>query len=137
VRGLALRPGGVRRALQASVWDDALVTPELVAAYLDRVRIEGVVDAYYGLTAPLRSSRSESSQDEEIDFADIAVPTLVLWGRDDALISVDSGKKAAERIPGAQFVVLDRTGHLPMEERPEDLLRIARGFWDGVEQRTR
>ena len=130
VRGLALRPSGVRRALEGSVYDDSQITQEMVDAYLDRVRIEGVIDAYYGLTAP---EHKVGEKGEEIDLAQIAVPTLVLWGRQDELIPVADGEKAADRIPGARFEVLEETGHMPMEERPEDFLRIAQGFWDSVE----
>jgi pimeloyl-ACP methyl ester carboxylesterase len=54
VRAL-LRPGSVRRSLINSVHDESLVTPELVREYYDRLRIEGVLDAYVGLTAPVRT----------------------------------------------------------------------------------
>lgn len=127
LRSLALRENGVRKALLASIHDDALVTPELVAAYLERLRIEGVTDAYYGLTAPVRD------KGETVDLAKVAAPTLVVWGAEDRLVPVEDGRQATARIPDARFEVFEKIGHMPMEECPADLLRLAEGFWAEVE----
>lgn len=43
----------------------------------------------------------------------IHTPTLVVWGRDDALIPVSIGETMAKQIPGAKLVVLDGCGHAP------------------------
>lgn len=50
---------------------------------------------------------------------EIAVPTLIVWGRDDRLIPVKAARAYLRRIPHARLEVLDRTGHLAMLERPE------------------
>jgi pimeloyl-ACP methyl ester carboxylesterase len=122
LRGVALRPRYVRRALLTSLYDDSLVTPELVAAYLDRLRVEGVADAYHGLTAPPRS------KPETVDLTKIDIPALLVWGEDDRLVRVEDGRAAAARMPRAEFVALPKTGHMPMEERPEELLRLVLDF---------
>jgi pimeloyl-ACP methyl ester carboxylesterase len=119
---LLLRPGSVRRSLVGSVYDSSVVTPELVREYYDRLRIEGVLDAYIGLTAPVRTPP------EPVRLESIQVPTLLVWGSDDRLISVQAGRKAAGEFPHGEFVVLRRTGHLPMEERPDELLDVALPF---------
>jgi pimeloyl-ACP methyl ester carboxylesterase len=46
----------------------------------------------------------------------IKAPTLVLWGREDALVPLANGKALAEDIPGAQSVILDGCGHVPPVE---------------------
>jgi 2-hydroxy-6-oxonona-2,4-dienedioate hydrolase len=46
----------------------------------------------------------------------IKAPTLVVWGREDALVPLANGKALAEDIPGAQSVVLDSCGHAPPVE---------------------
>lgn len=46
----------------------------------------------------------------------IAVPTLVLWGADDKIVSVDYGRQYAEAIPNAAFkTILDAGHYLPIE----------------------
>ena len=122
VRSLALRPRMVRRSLRASLYDDSLVTPELVSAYLDRLRIEGITDAFYGLTAPSRS------KPETVDLTKIDIPALLVWGEEDTLVRVEDGRAEAARMPRARFVALEKTGHMPMEERPEELLRLMLEF---------
>ena len=117
-----LRPGSVRRSLIHSVYDDSLVTPEMVREYYDRLRVEGVVDAYVGLTGPLRTPP------EPVHLETIQVPALVVWGSDDKVNSVNAGRPAAGQVPHGEYVVLERTGHIPMEERPEELLQLMLPF---------
>ena len=39
------------------------------------------------------------------------VPTLVLHGADDPLVTVSGGRATAHAIPGAELVVIDGMGH--------------------------
>jgi len=55
-------------------------------------------------------------------LADVRVPTLVIWGEADRIADPDFGRALAAAIPGAQFELLHRTGHMPQVETPE-LLR--------------
>lgn len=48
----------------------------------------------------------------------VNVPTLVLHGREDAVVPFDAGRGMAEKIPGARFVALDSANHLPLESEP-------------------
>lgn len=122
VRTVALRRERTVQGLEASVADDALVTPALVDEYWRRLTVEGAPRAFFGLTAPV------DPPDPAIDLARISVPTLVVWGCEDALITVEAGRRAAALIPGSTFVTLPGVGHLPMEERPAELARTMREF---------
>lgn len=122
LRTVGLRRWFVRRALELAFHDDALVTPELVDAYRERLLYRGPASAYRSLTGPLPRERLA------VDLTAIGVPTLVVWGEEDALIPVEAGRRAAGRIPGARFTSLPECGHLPMEECPEALLGAALGF---------
>jgi len=123
VRTIALRRSMVRKGLLHSFYDDRLVTPELVEAYYDRLVVEGATDAFYGLTAPAPAG-------ETVRLEKIAVPTLVVWGAHDELIAPEVGRRAAARLPHAEFVLFDNSGHLPMEEEPEAFLRAVLPFLD-------
>jgi pimeloyl-ACP methyl ester carboxylesterase len=52
----------------------------------------------------------------------------VIWGRDDAWIPVDHADRFVETIPGARKVVLERCGHMPQAERPEEVALLLREF---------
>jgi pimeloyl-ACP methyl ester carboxylesterase len=121
VRTVALRPRAIRKALLRSFWDDSKVTPELVRAYFDRVAVEGVGDAFYGLTAPALPG-------PPVELEKIEIHTLAVWGDHDELISPESGRRAAARLPHSEFVLLAGSGHLPMEEQPEALLQAILPF---------
>lgn len=116
-----LRPSSVRKSLTASFYDPSLVTPELVQEYYDRLRVEGVMDAFYGLTAPVKTPQPA------VKLEEIKLPTLVVWGKNDTLVSVEAGTWAAAQLQ-AELVVFDQTGHVPMEERPDELLAAVLPF---------
>jgi pimeloyl-ACP methyl ester carboxylesterase len=49
----------------------------------------------------------------------IRVPTLVLWGASDRIVSPDYGRAYAKLIAGAQFELIEQAGHYPHLERPD------------------
>jgi pimeloyl-ACP methyl ester carboxylesterase len=48
----------------------------------------------------------------------IRMPTLVLWGASDGIVSPAYGRAFSERIPGARFEVIEAAGHHPEIEQP-------------------
>jgi len=48
-----------------------------------------------------------------------SIPTLILWGKEDALIPVSAARWLAGALPGATLVVYEGIGHLPQEEAPD------------------
>jgi DNA-binding CsgD family transcriptional regulator len=50
--------------------------------------------------------------------AKVAVPTLVLHAREDAIIPFEEGRLLAALIPGAQFVPLEGKNHVLLEDQP-------------------
>ncbi len=68
-----------------------------------------------------------------LTFAGVAVetisaPTLVLHGTEDNVVDHRNGQQLADRIPGARVELLAGTGHLFFWERPDESVRIVRGF---------
>ena len=55
-------------------------------------------------------------------LAKIAIPTLVVWGESDGIVDTEYGRAFAAAIPGAKFLLLSGTGHVPQVETPEKLL---------------
>jgi pimeloyl-ACP methyl ester carboxylesterase len=53
----------------------------------------------------------------------IAVPTLVLWGASDGIVTPDYGRAYAGLIPGARFALIEQAGHHPEIEPPEEFAR--------------
>jgi len=61
-------------------------------------------------------------------LAKMAVPVLVISGESDRIVDPGYGRAYAASIPGAKFVVLPATGHLPQIETPELLLETIWNF---------
>lgn len=67
-------------------------------------------------------------QFEDEKLKSIHAPTLVVWGRNDELISVDSAEKLGRGIPGAKVVVFEQCGHAPPIEKSEEFNRALLDF---------
>jgi pimeloyl-ACP methyl ester carboxylesterase len=65
-------------------------------------------------------------------LARIDVPTLVVSGDADRVISPRWNARTAAAIPGARLEVLPDCGHTPHEECPEALLEVVGDFLDGL-----
>jgi len=49
----------------------------------------------------------------------IKVPTLLVWGADDRIVSADYGRQYAAAIPGARLEVIEGAGHYGYLEQPQ------------------
>lgn len=56
------------------------------------------------------------------------VPTLVVWGREDRIVPLECGEIYQRAIPKARLDVIDRCGHLPHLERPDEVARLIAEF---------
>ena len=58
----------------------------------------------------------------------LKIPTLVVWGREDKLLPLESGRHVAAQIPGAHMAIIDNCGHIPSVEQPRAFLGALGGF---------
>jgi non-heme chloroperoxidase len=69
-------------------------------------------------------------QDYVIELGEINVPTLILWGEQDALFPREEQERLAAAIPGATLKVYPETGHAVHWERPEQFVRDLEAFME-------
>ena len=55
-------------------------------------------------------------------------PTLVVTGRYDMNVAPSVAYKIHQAIPGSQFAVFEKSGHLPFFEEPDEFVRVMEGF---------
>jgi pimeloyl-ACP methyl ester carboxylesterase len=67
---------------------------------------------------------------------EISVPTLVVAGELDVATPPRFGQAVAERVPGAELVVLPGEAHQPFQERPDEWNAIVDEFWSNVDGRV-
>jgi len=58
----------------------------------------------------------------------IAVPTLVLWGESDRIVSPSYGRAYSRAIPGSRFELIERAGHHPEIEQPDAFVQRVAAF---------
>ena len=71
-----------------------------------------------GVARQLQAIMAQTAR--ESDLANVKVPTLVIHGKGDPLVTLSGGEATAKAIPGAELLVLDEMGHdLPEPLWPE------------------
>jgi pimeloyl-ACP methyl ester carboxylesterase len=58
----------------------------------------------------------------------ISVPTLLLWGESDRVVTPDYGRAYSRLIPGSQFELIEAAGHHPEIEQPEAFVERVAAF---------
>lgn len=62
----------------------------------------------------------------------VDTPTLLVWGRQDAIIPLECGELFAKALPNAQLKVIENCGHSPALEKPGDFLAVVNDFLGSV-----
>jgi len=115
----------VRKNLQQVFVDDNLVTDAVVDNYYYRLLKEGNRE-----TALARARMKADTLYKTLP--QIRQPTLIIWGENDSWIPVEFARRFAADIPRAQLAILPNCGHVPQEEKPEEVARLVREFWQGI-----
>jgi pimeloyl-ACP methyl ester carboxylesterase len=56
------------------------------------------------------------------------IPTLIIWGRNDGIIPLSHGERAAEAIPGCRLEIFEAAGHMPQLEEPARFVAVLERF---------
>ena len=114
----------VDRILKEIVYDHTLLTPAILErSNRNRQRP--------GLIAPLMTV-GDNLPAWETRYAPrigtITHPTLILWGEEDRVFPIKTGKLLHELIPQSTFAAVPRAGHIPQWEQPELVNAQLRSF---------
>jgi pimeloyl-ACP methyl ester carboxylesterase len=61
-------------------------------------------------------------------------PALVVWGREDFVLPLRHLADVHATLPQAQIALIERCGHMPQAERPEEFLAATLPFLERAEQ---
>ena len=111
----------IKKSLKEVFYDDNLIS-------------KSIINRYYKLN--LRKGNRQAFIDRAlINYTDntarlkkINSPTLILWGKNDEWINVKFAQKFKTMIKGSRVSIMNETGHIPMEERPFESLKIVEAF---------
>lgn len=92
--------------------DDSKITSDLVDRYYDMMMREGNRQATL--------DRLTTRKPYEIDWDNITMPVLIMWGALDSWIPLRAGEALHAKLPQSTFKVYADAGHVPMEEIPTE-----------------
>jgi pimeloyl-ACP methyl ester carboxylesterase len=111
----------VARALAEGVSAPEMITPADVEAYLLPARAPGAAGA---LLRVLQDADFGSYAER---LREVQMPALLIWGREDRVVSLADGERMAKDLRG-RLVVFDRCGHHPQSECAEAFNREVLSF---------
>jgi len=112
----------IRKKTEVTFYDPAMASKELVDELYEtvNVRIKAVK------IIALAKSAIRNNLGEEV--SQIKQPTLLIWGKNDAITPPFVGEEFQKLIPNSELYFIDKCGHAPMMERPEEFNTILLKF---------
>ena len=112
----------IEKSLQNVYVHDDRITPELIKRYYDLASREGNRKAF------VDRMKSSFQSDKYLKIKTLKMPTLIIWGEQDALIPLEVAEKFHRDLPNDTMIVFKDLGHTPMEEDPIATLKAVKDF---------
>lgn len=112
----------IRKKTEVTFYDPAMATKELVDEVYEIVNVRLKVIKVIALAkSAIRNNLGE-------ELKEIQTPTLLIWGNNDTITPPFVGKEFNKLIPNSELHLIDKCGHAPMMERPDEFNEILNGF---------
>jgi 4,5:9,10-diseco-3-hydroxy-5,9,17-trioxoandrosta-1(10),2-diene-4-oate hydrolase len=119
------KPGrqGVVRQMQLCLHDPSQASED----FIDRVTAIGTLPgsqhsflSFLRDTTDIFGLKKSFVMDFSTRLKKVKTPTLVIWGRQDRLLPISEAKAALKNMKDIRLYVMDRAGHLPQIDNPEE-----------------
>lgn len=110
---------GCRIRMANMCFSPASVPEEVILGQLTSYARPGMREAYEATLRGLMDMPRQRPHRILERLEQIAIPVLVLWGRQDPRSKVENAKAASPRIPDCDLCILEDCGHLPCAEYPQ------------------
>jgi 2-hydroxy-6-oxonona-2,4-dienedioate hydrolase len=112
----------IRERAALTFYDPVHATDDIVESMYDLLGDRGRVAR---LIKMARAAKAETVTDR---LSSIGHPTLLIWGQDDRITPPDVAHQFKRRMPRAELHFIERCGHAPMVEHPEEFNRLMLSF---------
>ena len=106
----------IRHELRSVYFDKEKVDDVLVDEYCRAMNKSGFIEVLASLTQEYFSAVFLGMAAR---YGRMEPPVLIVWGELDTWVPLVDGERLHDRIPASQFEVIEKSGHLPHQERPE------------------
>ncbi len=111
----------IKNNIEQVYYDDAKISDKLITRYHKMALRKGNREAF------IDRAKTDFKLGEKANLKklkSITTETLLIWGENDTWIPLDNGKRMDSLMQNSKLVVLKNTGHVPMEENPEESLKV-------------
>lgn len=115
----------IRKNMKEVYADNTKITDDLVTRYHKMALRVGNRQAF------IDRAKTDFKLDEITNYdklKSIQTPTLLIWGAQDNWIPLDNGKRMDSILTNSKLMVLQSSGHVPMEENPKESLQLLNNF---------
>jgi pimeloyl-ACP methyl ester carboxylesterase len=113
----------IRQILLECISDTRLITPEVVNRQYQLSKIKGTTWVLYSTF-----KHAEEALKLKDQLSLIHQPTLFIWGERDLVFPPHVGEKLHQAIAGSKFQRIEKSGHIPMWETPDEVNRAILEF---------
>lgn len=117
----------VRSLLKKVFTDHTKITEDMIQQYVTYLKTPG---AYHALRQTARQIIPENVDDIIDRTVNLKLPVLLIWGENDRILPLESGRRLQEDIQGSELVVIPGVGHDPHEENPVATIQAIADFLD-------
>ncbi len=115
-------PDFIRDRAAITFYEKKHVTEDLVNEMLEVVADRACVSRL------IKMARASKNETVRTRLHEVQVPTLLVWGENDAITPPDVARQFEELIQDAELHFIEKCGHAPMLEHPETFNRIMLHF---------
>ncbi|WP_158993071.1 alpha/beta fold hydrolase [Mucilaginibacter sp. L196] len=112
----------IKEKVEFTFYDPKTATKELVD---DVFRI---VNDRHSVVRILAMARSAIRHNMQKDLHKIHIPVGLIWGRNDKVTPPEVANEFHEYLPKSELIWIDKCGHAPMMEQPEEFNKALKGF---------
>ncbi len=116
--------------LKALLWDDSRVTRDWAEEESLINNSAGAAETFQALGAYFESGINDNLIIDALRERLGTLPMGILWGDQDVIVSVDTGRASRKALPEVPFGWIRDTGHAPYWERPGDFVRAMQMIFD-------
>ncbi|HLP21154.1 MAG TPA: alpha/beta hydrolase [Chitinophagales bacterium] len=112
----------VKKKTEATFYDPAMATKELTDEVFEIVnnRVKAIRMVVLAKSAVRQNLRDE--------IPNMRLPVCLIWGKDDTITPAFVAEEFRKLLPNAELHLIDRCGHAPMMEHPQQFNSILEGF---------
>ena len=117
----------VKEKTEYTFYDPAVATTELID------EVYKLVNDRHSVIRLLAMAKSAIRHNMKNDLHKIQIPVSLIWGRNDKITPPEVAEEFNQLLPDSELHWIDKCGHAPMMEHPQEFNRLLKGFLAKIE----